>query len=245
MYCPRCGRAVNETSNFCGGCGLSRAEIEKYIVKTAPQPQQPETVAWENRPAEEPVKPKIEFVEIPVAEPVIEPVIQPVAEPVAEPVIQPVAEPVIEPVVAPADAEIIAEAVKQTEETKAEAAQETAQYSYVPQPEPQPQQESAEPKYSYTEPAAETVAQAPKAEPVNAEAVNPKPAKNKDLSTVDFIWMMVISAIPVIGFIYLIYLALQNDNTNKRSYARASLILSIFAVVISIVFGVGFMLSGL
>ena len=69
--------------------------------------------------------------------------------------------------------------------------------------------------------------------------------REEAVSTVDFIWMMVISAIPVIGFIYLIYLALQNDNTNKRSYARATLILSIFAVVISIVFSVGFMLSGL
>ena len=42
MFCPRCGRAVNETSNFCGGCGLSRAEIEKYMVKTEAAQPQPE-----------------------------------------------------------------------------------------------------------------------------------------------------------------------------------------------------------
>ncbi len=29
MFCPRCGRPVNDTANFCGGCGLPRAEIEK------------------------------------------------------------------------------------------------------------------------------------------------------------------------------------------------------------------------
>ena len=69
MFCPRCGRAVNDTSNFCGGCGLSRAEIEKYVVKTTPQPEpapQPETVVWESRPAEEAVKTEV------VAEPVAE-----------------------------------------------------------------------------------------------------------------------------------------------------------------------------
>ena len=62
MFCPRCGRAVNETSNFCGGCGLSRAEIEKYMVKTEaaqPQPEvktEPVTVSWESQPAAEPAK---------------------------------------------------------------------------------------------------------------------------------------------------------------------------------------------
>ncbi len=29
MFCPRCGRPVSDTANFCGGCGLPRAEIEK------------------------------------------------------------------------------------------------------------------------------------------------------------------------------------------------------------------------
>ena len=32
MFCPRCGRAVNENANFCGGCGLSRVEIEKFAA---------------------------------------------------------------------------------------------------------------------------------------------------------------------------------------------------------------------
>ena len=30
MYCPRCGRPVSDNANFCGGCGLPRAEILKY-----------------------------------------------------------------------------------------------------------------------------------------------------------------------------------------------------------------------
>ena len=200
MFCPRCGRSVSETSNFCGGCGLSRAEIEKYIVKTEPQaeaaqPQpevkaEPQTVSWESAPAQE----------------------APKAESFAE--------------------------------TKAEEARDIKSteyhYSYKTATESQPK---AEPSYSYTtadsvqaEPKAETKAEYSYAEPV-------KEVKNENLSTVDFIWMMIISGIPVVGLVYLIYLAFQNDNTNKRSYARASLIVSIFASVIGIVFFLGFMLS--
>ena len=196
MFCPRCGRSVSETSNFCGGCGLSRAEIEKYIVKTEPQaeaaqPQpevkaEPQTVSWESAPAQE----------------------APEAESFAE--------------------------------TKAEEAKDIKHYSYKTAAEAQPK---AEPSYSYT--TADSVQAEPKAEPKAeysyAEPV--KEVKNENLSTVDFIWMMVISGIPVVGLVYLIYLAFQNDNTNKRSYARASLIVSIFASVIGIVFLLGFMLS--
>ena len=200
MFCPRCGRSVSETSNFCGGCGLSRAEIEKYIVKTEPQaeaaqPQpevkaEPQTVSWESAPAQE----------------------APEAESFAE--------------------------------TKAEEAKDIKSteyhYSYKTAAEAQPK---AEPSYSYT--TADSVQAEPEAEPKAeysyAEPV--KEVKNENLSTVDFIWMMVISGIPVVGLVYLIYLAFQNDNTNKRSYARASLIVSIFASVIGIVFLLGFMLS--
>ena len=198
MFCPRCGRSVSETSNFCGGCGLSRAEIEKYIVKTEPQaeaaqPQpevkaEPQTVSWESAPAQE----------------------APKAENFAE--------------------------------TKAEEAKDIKSteyhYSYKTATEAQPK---AEPSYT----TADSVQAEPKAEPKAeysyAEPV--KEVKNENLSTVDFIWMMIISGIPVVGLVYLIYLAFQNDNTNKRSYARASLIVSIFASVIGIVFLLGFMLS--
>ena len=29
MFCPRCGRPVSRAANFCGGCGLPKAEIER------------------------------------------------------------------------------------------------------------------------------------------------------------------------------------------------------------------------
>ena len=36
MFCPRCGRPVSRTANFCGGCGLPKSEIERM---TQPQPE--------------------------------------------------------------------------------------------------------------------------------------------------------------------------------------------------------------
>ncbi|MBQ6897015.1 MAG: hypothetical protein IJN69_07400 [Oscillospiraceae bacterium] len=196
MFCPRCGRAVNETSNFCGGCGLSRAEIEKYIVKTQPETVQPQpeaapeearTVSWESQPA----------AEMPKAE--------------NEPCF--------------AEKEIITEAAKETETAKAEKTTDAHQHTYTSAESSCAQNSSAQAEYR-------------SAEPVKAE-------KSENLSTVDFIWMMIIAGIPVVGLIYLIVLAFQNDNTNKRSYARASLIISIFASIIGMVFVLGFLLSAI
>ena len=201
MFCPRCGRAINENANFCGGCGLSRAEIEKYINATATQ--------------EQPAEPA-------VSEPVgCEPVVTetPAEEaPVTETVVEPVAE---EP---------------KTETTYSYTAPEGAEYHYTAQT--NPANSSSQPSYSYAQPVEEPAK--PTAE-CNAE----KPAKNENLSTVDFIWMMLISSIPLVGLIYIIYLAIQNNNTNKRSYARATLIISLFAAIVGIVFALGFMISGL
>lgn len=204
MFCPRCGRAVNETSNFCGGCGLSRTEIEKYIVKTEAAKDssaQPcgQTVSWENKPCEETVK--------------------------AEETVKTQAAADAQNTAYTAEADNTCttfaekEAAQEAEQEKTYA--QSQQYSYGSSTASQ-QNTSA---YSY-------------AEPVNTP-------KNENLSTVDFIWMMLISAIPVIGLVYLIYLALQNDNTNKRSYARASLIISIFTFIITFVFILGFILSGI
>ena len=73
MFCPRCGRAVSEKANFCGGCGLSRGEIENYIRMTQPAQQPAEEVKTEvpfgtivNQP--EPVGSTKEDVIIPVVE---------------------------------------------------------------------------------------------------------------------------------------------------------------------------------
>ena len=203
MYCPRCGRPVNPEANFCGGCGLSKVEIEKYLSRTAPQQE--------------------------VAEPVVE-----VAEPVAEPVVEPVVE-VAPQQEAPAEETPVAEPVfAEPEQVKAE--------------DTQPQQNNCTYSYCYkkAEPAQPAAESAPKAaEPAVAQTEKPEPKLEKPMSTVDFVCMMLIAAIPVVGMVYIIYLALQNNNTNKRSYARATIIMAAFGLLLSALFALGVASAGL
>ena len=198
MFCPRCGRPVNTEANFCGGCGLSKAEIEKYLKNTAPQ--QPEEVKAEEIPAVE-----IPHYEVPKAETVFE---QPAEE---KTIVQKIREELEKE-----DAESAAA------EEKADPVQNNCTYAYSYK------------KAESAQPVQETVADAQYTCAKPAEKDNAKP-----LSTIDFIWMLVITGIPVVGFIYLIYLAVQDNNTNKRSYARATLILAALGIVVALVFGVG------
>lgn len=222
MFCPRCGRAINENANFCGGCGLSRAEIEKFV--------QASKVTNEAAQPEEPVNPTPAAQPEIIAEPVVaevvaetETVVEPAAE--TETVVEPVAEVVTE-------AETTAKTAEQTTETSYKyTAPEGAEYHYTAQT--NPANSTTATSYTY-------------AQPTGASAYSTeKPVKSENLSTVDFIWMMLISSIPVVGIIYIIYLAIQNNNTNKRSYARATLIIALFGTIVGIVFGLGFLIAGL
>ena len=66
----------------------------------------------------------------------------------------------------------------------------------------------------------------------------------RPLTTVDFIWMMIIAGIPLVGILYMIYLGFfQSESVNKRSWARAMLIVSIFGVAVGIVFMIGLISS--
>lgn len=202
MFCPRCGRAINENANFCGGCGLSRVEIEKF-AQTA-------------KVAEAPAQPTQPAAEVPFGSIVNEPVAEPVAEP---------AETVAETCAAQCETETPEAEAKPTAQTGSYTAPAGAEYHYTAQNNPANSTDSST-QYSYTAPQT----------PVK---------KSENLSTVDFIWMMVISAIPVIGLIYIIYLAIQDNNTNKRSYARATLIIAAFSALVGIVFALGFLIAGL
>lgn len=69
---------------------------------------------------------------------------------------------------------------------------------------------------------------------------------DQNLSTVDFIWMMILSCLPFIGLFYAIYLAfIQDKNINKRSYGRAFLLIGLFSFLIGFVFLFGFISSQL
>ena len=67
---------------------------------------------------------------------------------------------------------------------------------------------------------------------------------DRPLTTVDFLWTILIGSIPFVGIAYMVYLALsKNVNANKRSWARATLIFALFGMLISVVFFIGFFSS--
>ena len=188
MFCPRCGRPVSDAANFCGGCGLSRAEIEKYYkdkqqdtTATDAVQSQPETGRYNET------------------------------------------------------AENAAQANPVSGDTLDSTAQTAPVYNDM--------QYSNNNSYSqaetvYTEPAQEE--RWHYSEDFGFE----KKAENENLSTVDYIWMMIISSIPVVGMIYLIYLAFfSRGNVNKRSFARAMLVITAFWIVLAFTFSVGIFMS--
>lgn len=175
MFCPRCGRPVNAEANFCGGCGLSKAEIEKYIQKT----QQSGGDAADEQST--------------------------------------------------------------VSGTFGAGENNDTQCSFE-----QPNQEYQEPSFAAQEAENEAKQSTEFQNEYNAQPTgNVYSKKDAPLSTVDFIWVLFISSLPFIGFIYLIYLAIQDNNTNKRSYARATLIILAFAIIIGFVFGFGIIAAGL
>ena len=180
MFCPRCGRPVNPEANFCGGCGLSKVEIEKYMQ----QQQQQNQAAGAEDSAQQPENTDCNSADCSCG-------------------------------------------TQQTESADSRA------YSNAQNRENAANTYTAAPNGTagYTQGADRTDRY--------SQPESSKPCKDQNLSTVDFIWMIVLSGLPVIGLVYLIYMSLQNDNINKRSYARAMLIVSVFSVVIALVFFVG------
>jgi hypothetical protein len=196
---------------------LSRAEIDKFV--------QSSKVTNEAAQPAEPAQPT------PAAEPEI------IAEPVVAETVTETPEPVACEVVSETEpATETAEQTATTEPSYKYTAPEGAEYHYTAQT--NPANSTGTTSYTYAQPTG-TAAQGTSA--YNTE----KPVKNENLSTVDFIWMMLISSIPVVGLIYIIYLAIQDNNTNKRSYARATLIIALFGTLVGVVFGLGFIIAGL
>ena len=204
MFCPRCGRPVNETANFCCGCGLPRAEIMKInevkpVQQAAPAP---ETLENELNSTLSRLETQLNATDSVTDYTTEKP------EDTTD-------------VLTPSDfiQQEIAEEKKNTE------------FSYTAGQSEYSRNAPQYPQYSYTQP----VYTAP--QPVE------KPAEEKTeapVSTVDFIWMMLISSIPVAGLFYLLYLGFfQTDSTTKKSFARAMLIISVFSFLLAFVFFVG------
>ena len=65
---------------------------------------------------------------------------------------------------------------------------------------------------------------------------------NTPLGVVQYIIMMILQAIPLVGLIAMIIWAIggQGSNVNRRNYARAYLVIQLISIVISILFGIIF-----
>lgn len=205
MYCSRCGRQVNNNANFCGGCGLSKKEIDDQLARTntynytAPvfEPAPPQTGEVEKF-VERPFPTDVEFKEVP-AEAWIE-------TPTVEIDVQ----------------EVVAQA-EQGDAPQEQQSEQTAQDQYgASQNQYRPSQEQYQ------------------------EEILGKNKPNESLSTVDFVWMILLTLIPGVNLIYLFYQAvIQNNNINRRSYARAVFIVAFFVILIMMMFAFGFFMANL
>lgn len=63
-------------------------------------------------------------------------------------------------------------------------------------------------------------------------------ADDRPLSIGNYIVLMIVGAIPVVGIIMMLIWAFsRNTNTNRQNYARAMLIMMAVAIILSIIFG--------
>lgn len=206
MFCPRCGKAVNDNANFCGGCGLAKSEINRITTPSAP-PSAPLTTTV---PSEE-----------------ITPIdILPVSDPRDA---QNDCNFTISDTIATTPTESDMPVLEGMEQTESSYEEKTTSYSAS---------YDNQNGYNYAVNSTQATYGGNDVAPPTADP------KTQPLSTVDFIWMMILGGLPIVGLFYLGYLAfIQNNNTNKRSYARAALLLGLFGVLIGCMFFFGFFIS--
>lgn len=227
MFCPRCGRRVNENANFCGGCGLPIAEMEKY----SRQQEQMQT------PYIQPAQ-QIPSVDIDDLNNTISRLeddlsgVHPVDDYTTDVPDNTNVMPKENNVTADGEDENKGDVnTRQVQNSVSDNAGSTIPtYSYYGQSD-----------YSRQAPKAPNYRQMEK-DNYQVPQGNAKPLEKdiRPLSTVDFIWMMLISNIPIVGMMYIIYLAASNrTNVNKRSWATALIIIKVFVrlLVFAFIFG--------
>lgn len=208
MFCPRCGRPVSDAANFCGGCGLPKAEMIKMTQVAEPAPMAEITV------------PEIDITEINSTISQLEgdlTGINPVEDYTTE---------------APVNTNKVENDFSVAENIPQEKPADTIYNEIYSSTVESAQSDYSlnAPKYPYYE------------QPVQPETTV-KVETDEKLTTVDFIWMLLISGIPVIGFVYLLYTAFVQPNDTKRAWAKATLIIAVFAFVLGIVFSMGIMMT--
>ena len=217
MICPRCGRLVGEAANFCGGCGLPKAEIIRINNERQQQMATPAVP-----PAEE--MNNVDITELNATVSQLENDLNGTA-PVTDYTTD-TAKDTTEDVFTPSD--FIQNETAQ-EKAAAEGNPYAGQSEYSANAPQRPQYSYTQKTESYTAPAQQPVS-----------AWDGEDEKEEPLTTVDFIWMMLISSIPFVGLFYLIYLGfIQTESKTKASFARATFIISIFAFLMVFVFMAG------
>ena len=217
MFCPRCGRPVNPTANFCGGCGLPRAEIEKAVQPQVQAPVQPETPAVDINE----LNTTLSQLEGDLAG------INPVENYTTDTATNTNTE------MAP-QADIVEE-IRLSVESLIEDPQPVQPDPEDPVAGYQSQYSRNAPQHPYYNSSATTQAQ-----PVQQPEPQPEHTMEQPLTTVEFVWMLLISSIPVVGVIYVIYQAfVQQESATKRSWARATMIVFLFSFILGLVFALG------
>ncbi len=214
MFCPRCGRQVNEGANFCGGCGLPRTEIEKMNAARDARMVTPVVT-----PA--PSVPSVDLNELHSEIEKLEKDLNgslPVNDYTTD---------------STADTNTNPQPVSTWQELKNAAREDDAA--------------AGQSDYSYNRPKSPMydTGRADRATQAKPEPeFIPAGEKNENLSTVDYIWMMLISGIPFVGLFYLIWLGfIQKDNVNRQNYARATLIISVFAMLLAFICAMGIVIA--
>ncbi len=213
MFCPRCGRPVSPTANFCGGCGLPKAEIEKATVpvQTQVDSSQPALQVTETEMNE--LNSALSQLEGDLTG--VNPVENYTTDTTA-----------ITNTDTGREEKIVPELKFTVESQSAEQENVTAGQSDYSRNAPQ------HPFYTQNN--------YEQSRPVAQFADLP----DQNLSTVDFVWMLLISSIPVVGMFYVIYQAfVQKENVNKKSWARATIIIYLFAALLGLVFSIGLALT--
>lgn len=211
MFCPRCGRPLSPTANFCGGCGMPKSEIEKV------RPVQPQPVVVKETDINE-LNSTISRLEADLTG------------------VNPIENYTIDAAVNTNTDTAETEKITLTVEEQYEPDTETAENPYAGQSE-----------YSRNAPQHPMYTQStytPSRQPVLQEETVPQ--VDQTLSTVDFVWMLLISSIPVVGLFYIIYQAfVQQENMNRRAWARATMVVAIFGFAMAAVFSIGFVMTNL
>ena len=202
MICPRCKRPVSDSANFCGGCGLPRAEIERfYRQQELLNIQEPK--ADEADALADDIRSSLDGDNYTINDEVR------TDEPAGQE--------------QTGDRRTAFE-VKEEPETK-----EVGSYDPVYAQEQKPTE-----RMSYTYVPMDPP-QAPEFEHTDYEG--PSVRTEEPLSVVDYIWMMILSAIPVFGFFYIIYLGFfQKISKSKSNYAKATLIVTVFVFIVITLF---------